>query len=137
MAQPAAGPVVAPEQQAQPVVVSSDNSNDIQLAVQMQRLTDEVEQLRDEQARQTSEARQPPAPGTSMSALPPEALTTFVFRDGHRLTAQNYAIAGQTLWIFSEHTAKRIALTEIDRAATQQANAANGVEIHLPEVHSK
>jgi hypothetical protein len=124
------------QQQPQPAVVSSDNSNDVQLAVQMQRLTDEVEQLRDEQARQAA-ARQPPAPGTSMSALPPEVLTTFIFRDGHHLTAQNYAIAGQTLWIFSEHTAKRISLTEIDLAATQQANAANGVEIHLPEAHNK
>jgi len=124
------------QQQQQPVVATSDNSNDVQLAVQMQRLTDEVEQLRDEQARQASEARQPPPPGTSMSALPPAALTTFVFRDGHRLTAQNYAIAGETLWIFSEHTAKRISLAEIDLALTEQVNAANGVEIHLPQTHN-
>lgn len=125
------------QQQQQPVVMTSDNSNDVQFAVQMQRLTDEVEQLRDEQARQASEARQPPPPGTSMSALPPAALTTFVFRDGHRLTAQNYAIAGQTLWIFSEHTAKRISLADIDLAATQQVNASNGVDIHLPELHTR
>ena len=123
------------QQQPQPVVVTSDNGNDVQMAVQIQRLTDEIEQLREEQARQTSEARHPPAPGTSLSAVPPSVLTTFVFRDGHRIEAKNYAIAGKTLWIFSEHTAKRISLTDVDRAATEQVNAANGVEIHIPDLH--
>lgn len=122
------------QQQQQPVVVTTDNSNDVQLAVQMQRLTDEVEQLREEQLRA---ARQPAAPGTSLSAVPPAAATTFVFRDGRRVTAQNYAIAGETLWIFSEHTAKKLPLADLDRAATEQVNAANGIEIHFPETHNR
>jgi len=122
------------QQQQQPVVVSGDNNNDVQLAVQMQRLTDEVEQLREEQARA---ARPPAAPGTSLSAVPPAAATTFVFRDGRRITAQNYAIAGETLWIFSEHTAKKLPMADLDRAATEQVNAANGIELHFPEAHSR
>ncbi len=115
--------------QQQPVVVTSDTGNDVQLAVQMQRLTDEVERLREEQARA---ARPLAPPGTSMSAVTPAAATTFVFRDGRRITAQNYAIAGETLWIFSEHMAKKFSLADLDRAVTEQVNAANGVEIHLP-----
>lgn len=124
-----------PQQQPQqPVVVTTDNTNDVQLAVQMQRLTDEIEQLKEEQVRERM-ARQ--APGAPMSAAAPAALTIFVFRDGRRVTAQNYAIAGETLWIFSEHTAKRLSLADLDRAATEQVNAANGVAVHLPEVRSR
>lgn len=119
-----------PAQQEPAPAASSDNSNDIQLAIQMQRLTDEVEQLRADQLRQHSLQQ---VPGASMSAAQPAAATTFVFRDGHRLTAKNYAIAGQTLWIFSEHMAKKVPIADLDRAATEELNAANGVEVHLPE----
>jgi hypothetical protein len=68
-----------------------------------------------------------------MSAVSPAASTTFVFRDGRRVTAENYAIAGQTLWILNEHTAKKFAMSDLDQAATEQVNAANGVELHLPQ----
>jgi hypothetical protein len=123
--------------QPQPETVSSDNSADIQLAQQIQRLSDEVEDLRDEQANAQREAREPAPPGTSMSAVNPAVATTFVFRDGHRVTAQNYAVAGETLWIVNEHAAKKVPLSEIDIAATEQVNAANGVEIRLPGAAQK
>lgn len=120
--------------EAQPQPVSSDNSADVQVAVQLQRLSDEVEELQEQQqrAKTHAEARQPLPPGTSMSAVTPSASTIFVFRDGSRLTAQNYAIAGDTLWIVNEHAAKKMSLSDLDRAATEQANAANGLELRLP-----
>lgn len=118
--------------QPQPEVESNDNSADIQLAQQIQRLSDEVEDLRDEQASAQREAREPAPSGTSMSAVNPAVATTFVFRDGHRVTAQNYAIAGETLWILNEHAAKKVPLSDIDVAATEQVNAANGVDVRLP-----
>jgi hypothetical protein len=65
--------------------------------------------------------------------MEPAAATTFVFHDGRRIGAQNYAIAGQTLWIFNEHTARKISLVDLDVAATEKANGANGIEFHLPE----
>jgi hypothetical protein len=49
------------------------------------------------------------------------------------LTAENYAITGQTLWILNEHAAKKFALSDLDQAATEQVNSANGVELHLPQ----
>ncbi|HKW75996.1 MAG TPA: hypothetical protein VJN64_10775 [Terriglobales bacterium] len=113
-------------------MVSNDNSADIQLAQQIQRLSDEVEDLRDEQATARRETRETPPPGTSMSAVNPAVATTFVFRDGRRTTAQNYAIAGETLWILNEHAAKKVPLSDIDVAATEQVNAANGVNVRLP-----
>jgi hypothetical protein len=120
-------------QQQQPVVVQSDNGADTQLAVEVQQLSDEIADLRGEQAMQRMQNRPAPAPGTSMSVVPPAPSTTFVFRDGRRLTAQNYAISGQTLWILNEHTAQKFSLSDLDRAATEQANASAGVEMHLPE----
>jgi hypothetical protein len=120
-------------QQQQPVVVQSDNGADNQLAVEVQRLSDEIADLRGEQAMQRIQNRPAPAPGTSMSVVPPAPSTTFVFHDGRRLTAQNYAITGQTLWILNEHTAQKFSLSDLDRAATEQTNAAAGVELHLPE----
>jgi hypothetical protein len=107
----------------------SDNSADIQLAMEIQKLSDEIEELRNEQSRERS-ANQPPA---SLAPQPPATATTFVFRDGHRISAINYAIAGQTLWIFSEHAAQKVALDDLDRAATEQVNAANGIYLYLPK----
>jgi hypothetical protein len=122
-----------PPAQQQPVVVQSEpNQNDIQLATQIQRLSDEIADLRGEQALQRMQNRPAPPAGTSMSVVPPAAATTFVFRNGNRVTAQNYAITGQTLWILSEHTARKFPLADLDRAATEQVNAASGVELHLP-----
>jgi len=107
---------------------SSDNSSNVQLAVEMQRLSDAVEDLKNEN-RQAAAAR---PPGGSWSTQP-DVAATFVFRDGRLITTHNYAIAGQTLWIFSEHTAHKYSLAELDRAATEKVNAASGVELHLPE----
>lgn len=121
-------------QQQQPVVVQSDNGGNAQLAVEVQRLSDEISDLRGEQAMQRMQAaRQQQVPGTSMSVVNPAVSTTFVFHDGRRVTAQNYAITGQTLWILNEHTSKKFSLSDVDRAATEQVNSANGVDLHLPE----
>lgn len=112
---------------------SSDNTT--QLAVEIQRLSDQIADMQSDQERMRSEFRQPapPPPGTSLSVQQPSGPATFVFRDGHRVTAQNYAIAGDTLWILNEHTAKKVSLADLDRTATEQVNAANGIELRLPQ----
>lgn len=118
---------------AQPVVVNSDNGNSVALAAEVQRLTDEVGDLRDEENRRYYEDRARAAnSGASMTAKEPAAATVFVFRDGRRLSAQSYAIAGQTLWIFDEHAARKYQISDLDAASTEKANAANGVEFHVP-----
>ena len=118
--------------------MNSDNGNTVQLAAEVQRLTDEVDDLRSEESRRYSQDRAAAAnSGTSMSAKEPAAATVFVFRDGHRISAQSYAIAGQTLWIFNEHAARKYQIADLDAAATDQVNAANGVEFHVPEPAAK
>ena len=118
-----------------PVYVSSDNSNDVALATEVQRLTDEVEDLREEaRDRDRSDARAA-APNTSISAKEPGLPVEFIFHDGRRISAQNYAIAGPTLWILDEHAAKKFSLSDLDVDATQQTNAAKGIDLHIPAAH--
>jgi hypothetical protein len=125
-----------PPPPAQPVVVNSDNGNTVALAAEVQQLTDEVGNLRDEENRRYYEDRARAAnSGTSLTAKEPAAATVFVFRDGHRISAQSYAIAGQTLWIFDEHAAHKYQMADLDAESTEKANAANGVEFHVPAPH--
>ncbi|HET8888735.1 MAG TPA: hypothetical protein VFQ41_07515 [Candidatus Angelobacter sp.] len=117
----------------QPVVVNTDNGNSVALAAEVQRLTDEVGDLRDEENRRYYADRARAAnSGSSLTAKEPAVATVFVFRDGRRISAQSYAIAGQTLWIFDEHAARKYQISDLDAANTEQANAANGVEFHVP-----
>jgi hypothetical protein len=115
----------APQQQ-QPVVVE-DNTGNRELALQVQELADSVRSLRDEE-RARDEARSRPSPPPREE---PRNLV-LVFRDGHQLTVQNYAITGRTLWILSEHTAKKIPLSELNLPATEEENAKRGIDFHAP-----
>ena len=112
----------------------SNDNNEVALTAEIQRLSDEIQDLRDERKRDEQSRERPPASsGATLSAVPPSANTVFVLRDGRRITAKNFAISGQTLWILNENTARKTPLSDIDRAATEKANAENGIEIHLPE----
>jgi hypothetical protein len=55
-----------------------------------------------------------------------------VFRDQRTEEVENYAIAGQTLWIFTEQRARKIPLADLDIPATQRANEARGVGFAIP-----
>ena len=108
----------------QPVVEESGNTRELEL--QVQELSDQIQALRDEEHRR-DEAR-----NAASNSAAPERDTIFVFRDGHQISTKNYAITGGTLWVLGEHTAHKYALSDLDPAATEQANARNGVDFHLP-----
>jgi len=96
------------------------------LANQVQELTDEVATLR-------QQMQQPPAGEASPTAPQEKAIpTVFAYRDGHRLEAQNYAIQGQTLWVFGDQITRKISLADLDLSATKQLNDSRGVEFSLP-----
>ena len=57
--------------------------------------------------------------------------TVLVFLDGHQQEVTNYAIMGQTVYVFDKRTQK-IALTDLDVAATIKLNDDRGVDFHLP-----
>lgn len=58
--------------------------------------------------------------------------TIFVFKDGHKITTQNYAIQGGTLYDFSNDHLTKVKLAEIDVDATKKANDELGITVRLP-----
>jgi hypothetical protein len=100
------------------------------LARELERLTDEVERLREEQAaREQARLTPPPRRPSAEENVP---ITILVFRDGHRSEVRNYAIVGQTLWVFTEQRARKIPVSDLDVEATKKVNSDRGVEIPLP-----
>jgi|RhiMetdeSRZDD1v2_1073273.scaffolds.fasta_scaffold543111_2 hypothetical protein len=96
------------------------SQNELDLSYQVGRLTQEVEQLRQEQALRQS----PPTPAPpEQPAIP----TVLVFRDGRRLNVQNYMIVGDTLWVVDEQAATKIPLSDLDLDATRRENRERGV----------
>ena len=58
--------------------------------------------------------------------------TLLVFKDGHKVEATNYAIVGQSLWIYTEQDSKRVPLADLDVNATKNANSDRGVTFQVP-----
>lgn len=58
--------------------------------------------------------------------------TVFIFKDGHKLQTQNYAIVGQTLYDLSNNQVHKIQLAELDLDATKKANDEQGIVLRLP-----
>lgn len=105
------------------------------LSNQVSQLQAELDQLRQERAvreeqqyanRVANAPRSEPAPARDEE--PPAPPTILVFRDGRRAEARNYAVAGRTLWIFSEQRARKVPLADLDLDATRKANEERGVE---------
>jgi len=104
-----------------------ENSN-ANIAYQQQgeidRLNDEVASLRAE--------RVPSAPATQAPETQIRAETVLVFRDHHSEQIQNYAIVGETLWVFTEQRARKIPISTLDVPATSKANDDRGIDFRLP-----
>ena len=62
----------------------------------------------------------------------PRIPTVLVFRDGHRIEIQNYAIVGQTLWLVDAKAADKISFADLDLDATWKENRGRGVRFPLP-----
>lgn len=77
-----------------------------------------------------------PAPATATPAAEETAPTTvLVFHDGHRTEARNYAIVGQTLWIYTQDDSQKVPLSDLDVAATKSANSDRGIIFQMPSSH--
>src|SRR5579883_589137 len=126
-----------------------------QLKAQVAQLNALVEQLQNERAAAPAAAA-PPEKGASKKAAPKKAnasaaskapappagagaaaeetspTTVLVFHDGHRTEARNYAIVGQTLWIYTQDQSQKVPLSELDVAATKSANSDRGIIFQMP-----
>ena len=54
-----------------------------------------------------------------------------VFRDGQRSEVQNFAVVGQTLWVFTVQGAQKIRISDLDVEATKEVNADRGIDFRL------
>jgi len=59
-------------------------------------------------------------------------MTVLVFHDGHKTEARNYAIVGQTLWIYTDQDSKKVPLADLDVNATKEANSDRGITFQIP-----
>jgi hypothetical protein len=62
----------------------------------------------------------------------PSTPTVLVFKDGHQLEVENYAIVGTTLYDLTEGHRRKVALADLDLTATSQQNDDRGIDFHLP-----
>src|SRR6266851_876481 len=112
-------------------VATADRESD--LAREIDRLRDEVERMREEQLsrEQARQAALQPRPSVEDKPAP----TILVFRDGRRSKVQNFAIAGQTLWMFTEQRARKIPVSDLDLAATKVRSSREEEERGQPPYH--
>lgn len=123
--EPAQGPAeepAAPETAATP-------AQDDSLANQVGALTDEVEELRQQQeSRESAQfgaaAEAEPQPVFEETSVP----AVFVYRDGQQFEARNYAMLGQTLWIYEDDTIRKIPLAKLDLDQTRKLNGERGID---------
>jgi hypothetical protein len=80
----------------------------------------------------TSPAAAPNAPPVAVEPDEATPTTVLVFHDGRRIEARNYAIVGQSLWIYTADDSKKVPLADLDVAATKTANSDRGVVFQLP-----
>jgi hypothetical protein len=93
------------------------------------------EQRMREQGDQDAYARSAPPPPHQEERTEAAPATVLVFRDQHQQQVQNYAIVGQTLWIFAPQRTQKIPLSDLDLPATTKANDDRGVDFRLPGAH--
>jgi len=100
------------------------------VAEEVERLREEVQQMREEQLsrEQARQAALQPRPSVEDTT----ATTILVFRDGRQSEIQNYAIVGQTVWVFTEQRARKIPISDLNVEASTRVNAVRGVEFRLP-----
>jgi hypothetical protein len=69
-----------------------------------------------------------PSEGPSEQSQP----TVLVFKDGHQLEVENYAIVGTTLFDLTAGHPRKVALADLDLTATSKQNDDRGIDFHLP-----
>lgn len=116
------------QQMAQQNAQASAQASD--LTTQIEQLKEELRQLREQQS--APPAPVAPAPAPALQKQTPPTPTTLVFRDGRRSEVENYAIVGNTLWVFHDQRRQKIPIAELDLRATEQANQDQGVDFALP-----
>jgi len=108
-----------------------DQQNQMGLANEMNQQSLAEQQMR-WQGDQDAYARFAPPPPRAPERTEAAPATVLVFRDQHQQEVQNYAIVGQTMWVFAPQHTEKIPLSELDLPATTKANDDRGVDFRVP-----
>ncbi len=73
-----------------------------------------------------------PIAPASEAVIPDQPQTVLVFKDGHQLEVQNYAVIGDMLYDLTPGRHHKIALAELDLTATTRQNEDRGIDFRLP-----
>jgi hypothetical protein len=79
--------------------------------------------------RTEAEAAPPPQPEEPVADLPQVVL---IFKDGHQLEVQNYAVIGDTLYDLTPGRHHKIPLADLNLTSTAKQNDDRGVDFRLP-----
>jgi hypothetical protein len=108
-----------------------DQQNQIGLANEMNQQSLAEQQMR-QQGDQDVYARSAPPPPREAERSDPVPATMLVFRDQRKQEVENYAIVGQTLWIFAPQRTQKVPLADLDIPATVKVNDDRGVDFRVP-----
>jgi hypothetical protein len=87
-----------------------------------------------DRGRRDEAEKQPAAPEQVVQPTPlaDQPQTVLVFKDGHQLEVQNYAVIGDLLYDLTPGHRRKVALAELDLTATATQNDDRGVVFQLP-----
>ena len=84
------------------------------------------------QSRPQPETEAAPAAPPAETPVPDQPQTVLVFKDGHQLEVQNYAVIGDTLYDLTPGRHHKIPLAELDLTSTARQNDDRGIDFRLP-----
>ena len=111
-----------PEQSSPAYVNPPPDGSSALLATQQQ----QINRLNDEVANLRAASVSPPPQAQEVHQ------TVLVFRDRHVEPIEDYAIVGDTLWVFTDRRTRKVLLAQLDIPATTKVNADRGVDFQLP-----
>jgi hypothetical protein len=77
-----------------------------------------------------------PAPRSEQVPAADQPETLLVFKDGHKVGVQNYAILGDTLYDMTPGHSRKVVIADLDLEATVKENDQRGIDFRLP-LHPK
>jgi hypothetical protein len=83
-------------------------------------------------SRSQVETESTPAAAPADTPVPDQPQTVLVFKDGHQLEVQNYAVIGDTLYDLSPGRHHKVPLAELDLTSTSKQNDDRGIDFRLP-----
>jgi hypothetical protein len=105
-----------------------------QTAAEVNRLADEVQQLREERDYTQGAAQPAPAPQAppTQAKAQEDLPVVVVFLDKHIREVKNYAVANEMLVVLDGNKRTKFPLADIDLAATMKLNDERGVDFEIP-----